>query len=133
MSGSRYSHQRELIYEQLAGSREHPSAEQIYQTLKPENPSLSLGTVYRNLNRLAEEGRAVRMPFSTDRYDACTVSHPHFYCEHCGRLYDLEIDLDSESEKAVRKLGYRVERCDMIFRGVCPRCQEQAGEDRAEP
>ena len=130
MSGSRYSHQREIIYEQLSQSREHPSAEQIYQALKPKNPSLSLGTVYRNLNRLAEEGRAVRMPFSTDRYDGCTIPHPHFYCERCGRLYDLEFVLESNPEEAVKKLGYQVERFDMIFRGVCPQCQRSArGEE----
>ena len=55
MSGKRYSRQRELIFETLKGTDRHPTAEMVYQWLKPENPNLSLGTVYRNLNLLAEE------------------------------------------------------------------------------
>ena len=60
MNGKRYSRQRELIYEAVLGSDQHPTAEMVFQWLKPENPSLSLGTVYRNLNLLTEEeiGRA---------------------------------------------------------------------------
>ena len=63
MTGKRYSKQRELIYQCLMATHEHPTAEMLYQWLKPENPSLSLGTVYRNLNLLADEGLVTRMPF----------------------------------------------------------------------
>ena len=56
MEQKRYSRQRELIYECLQGMKIHPTAEMIYQTLKPEYPKLSLGTVYRNLNQLADWG-----------------------------------------------------------------------------
>ena len=63
MKGKRYSRQRELIFEALKASHEHPTAEMMYQWLKPENPNLSLGTVYRNLNLLADEGAIVRWRF----------------------------------------------------------------------
>lgn len=63
MPVKRYSRQRELIYRALLASKAHPTADMVYQMLKPENPNLSLGTVYRNLNLLAEEGIVVRMPF----------------------------------------------------------------------
>ena len=63
MNGKRYSRQRELIYETLKHTKEHPTAEMLYQWLKPENPNLSLGTVYRNLNLLADEGSITRMAF----------------------------------------------------------------------
>ena len=53
MSGKRYSRQRELIYQCLLHTNQHPTAEMIYSWLKPENPNLSLGTVYRNLNLLS--------------------------------------------------------------------------------
>ena len=55
MAGKRYSRQRELIYEAVKGSKEHPTAEMVFQWLKPENPGLSLGTVYRNLSLLSQE------------------------------------------------------------------------------
>ena len=60
MAGKRYSRQREMIYRAVVGSKEHPTAEMVYQWLKPANPNLSLGTVYRNLNLLAEEGILIR-------------------------------------------------------------------------
>ena len=72
MNGKRYSRQRELIYEALRQTEQHPTAEMIYQWLKPANPSLSLGTVYRNLNLLADEGAIRRMAFPVERYDAKT-------------------------------------------------------------
>ena len=56
MNGKRYSRQRELIYEALRQTEQHPTAEMIYQWLKPANPSLSLGTVYRNLALLSDLG-----------------------------------------------------------------------------
>lgn len=84
MSGKRYSRQRELIYQCLLHTDQHPTAEMIYSWLKPENPNLSLGTVYRNLNLLSEEGIIVRMPFPVERYDAVKEPHPHFRCRKCG-------------------------------------------------
>ena len=66
MAAKRYSRQRELIYQALRDTKEHPTADMIYQALRPEHPTLSLGTVYRNLNVLSSDGRIVRMPFSVD-------------------------------------------------------------------
>lgn len=124
MAGKRYSRQRELIYQAVMGSREHPTAEMVYQWLKPANPNLSLGTVYRNLNLLAEEGVLIRMPFPVERYDAVTAPHSHLRCESCGRVMDLELPydeaLDAAAEAAVP--GMEVHRHDMVFHGVCPRC-----------
>ena len=74
MNGKRYSRQRELIFEALKHTTEHPTAEMVYQWLKPENPNLSLGTVYRNLNLLADEGRITRMAFPVEPYSSVSVS-----------------------------------------------------------
>ena len=48
----RFSHQRERIYQTVLERRDHPTAEMVYQQLKPEMPRLSLGTVYRNLQQM---------------------------------------------------------------------------------
>ena len=127
MTGKRYSKQRELIYQCLLASREHPTAEMLYQQLKPENPSLSLGTVYRNLNLLAEQGIIIRMPFPIERYDAYTEPHPHSRCRVCGSVYDLEgVDYDRDlDEKAVVLSGHQVERHDLVFTGVCTHCAQR--------
>ena len=78
----RHSHQRERILEYLCQSQEHPSAEQVYQDLRPEIPGLSLGTVYRNLQALVTEGkvRKIDMPQGGARYDRVEDDHAHFVC-----------------------------------------------------
>ncbi len=127
MPGKRYSRQRELIYQAVLGSREHPTAEMVYQWLKPANPNLSLGTVYRNLNLLAEEGLLIRMPFLADRYDGDTHPHTHFLCESCGRLLDMELEYDVELDvaAAASEPGLRIHGHSLTFRGLCPQCAEK--------
>ena len=124
MNGKRYSRQRELIFEALKHTKEHPTAEMVYQWLKPENPSLSLGTVYRNLNLLAEEGAITRMPFPVERYDADTHPHPHFCCDECGSVYDLDLLYDpTVDEKARQASGHDVTGHQVTFHGVCVQCR----------
>ena len=131
MAGKRYSRQRELIYQAVRGSKEHPTAEMVYQWLKPDNPNLSLGTVYRTLTLLAEVGILTRMPFPVERYDADTSLHTHFRCAGCGRVFDLEgfdqraaymSGMDAVAEATAP--GFRVDRHDLTFTGLCPQCQE---------
>lgn len=128
MSGKRYSRQRELIYEAVRGTDQHPTAEMVYQWLKGENPNLSLGTVYRNLNLLSEEGLLVRMPFPVERYDACTEPHSHLRCECCGGVFDLELPYDPAMDAAAEKgePGAEIRRHDLVFYGTCAACR--AGE-----
>ena len=124
MNGKRHSRQRELIFETLQHTHEHPTAEMLYRWLKPENPSLSLGTVYRNLNLLAEEGVITRMPFPVERYDANTEPHPHFRCRKCGAVYDLEgLEYDASLDEKIGVLsGHQVDRHEMVFSGICTHC-----------
>ena len=124
MTAKRYSKQRELIYQCLMDTREHPTAEMLYHWLKPENPSLSLGTVYRNLNLLADEGLITRMPFPIERYDANTRPHSHFRCRKCGAVYDLEgVEYDAALNEKVGVLsGHQVDRHDLVFSGICTHC-----------
>ena len=124
MTRKRYSKQRELIYQCLMDTREHPTAEMLYHWLKPENPSLSLGTVYRNLNLLADEGLITRMPFPIERYDANTRPHSHFRCRKCGAVYDLEgVEYDAALDEKVGVLnGHQVDRHDLVFSGICTHC-----------
>ena len=124
MNGKRYSRQRELIYQTLCGTDEHPTAEMVYRWLKPENPSLSLGTVYRNLNLLADEGVIRRMAFPVERYDARTAPHPHFCCDRCGGVYDLDLPYDPELDRqALRASGFSVTEHELTFHGLCEGCQ----------
>lgn len=125
MNGKRYSRQRELIYEALRQTEQHPTAEMIYQRLKPANPSLSLGTVYRNLNLLADEGAIRRMAFPVERYDAKTMPHPHFCCDQCGAVYDLHLPYDAELDRqALLASGHDVTGHEVVFHGICTKCKQ---------
>ena len=125
MNGKRYSRQRELIYEALRQTEQHPTAEMIYQWLKPANPSLSLGTVYRNLNLLADEGAIRRMAFPVERYDAKAMPHPHFCCDQCGAVYDLHLPYDAELDRqALLASGHDVTGHEVVFHGICTKCKQ---------
>lgn len=126
MASTRYSRQRELIYCALQETKEHPTADMIFQALKPENPSLSLGTVYRNLSLLSQEGRIVRMPFPVERYDADTSPHPHFVCTRCGSVRDLDLPYDPELDRAAAQTGHQVSGHTVLFSGVCAQCLRDA-------
>ena len=123
----RHSRQRERIFEYLTQSHEHPSAEMIYQELRPEIPGLSLGTVYRNLKLLEDLGKVRRVTNvqGIERYDAICSDHAHFLCEKCGALLDLPWS-DSTKIRSVLPLedGFTVHKLDITITGLCPNCAE---------
>ncbi len=126
MAARRYSRQREQIYHCVRARCDHPTAEMIYQELKPNSPGLSLGTVYRNLKLLTEEGRLHRLPFAVDRYEANTTPHGHMECLSCGQVVDLEVDAHRLRELFASS-GAResMELLTVIFRGHCTLCKAE--------
>ena len=130
MPATRYSHQREMIYNEVCSRRDHPTAEMVFAALRPENPSLSLGTVYRNLNLLAREGRLAQLPFPVERYDGEQRPHTHFCCRSCGQVMDFEeFDRQAaylgqmEETVAAAQPDFAVERHELVFYGLCPHCK----------
>ena len=120
----RHSRQRERIYEYLTQTHEHPSAETVYNDLRPEIPGLSLGTVYRNLKLLEDLGKVRRVASfqGTERYDAITGDHVHFLCSCCGRIRDLDTPTDAIRNAIALEDGYRPAKLDLTITGLCPDC-----------
>lgn len=122
----RNSKKRQAIYDALKVTVKHPSAEQIYELLKPEIPDLSLGTVYRNLGVLLDEGLIVSVGKidGEERFDANTNRHAHFICSRCGAVMDVMLDgLECPDYKTVENaLGGRVDYHSLSFTGVCKNC-----------
>jgi Fur family peroxide stress response transcriptional regulator len=117
--------QRERILELLRGADSHPTANWIHETLRPEFPRLSLGTVYRNLEVLVSEGlvKEVPTPGSAARYDGNPEPHHHFVCDRCGGIDDLQIRITESLEARVRrKYGLRPRRFQIDFYGLCRAC-----------
>lgn len=122
----RNSKKRQAIYDALKETVKHPSAEQIYEYLKPEFPDLSLGTVYRNLGILIDEGQIVSVGKidGEERFDSKTFQHAHFICSECGAVIDVMLKgADMPDCKSVENsLGGRVDNCSLSFTGVCKNC-----------
>lgn len=125
MAVIKYSKQREAIKTFLASTKEHPTADQVYMHVREEFPNISLGTVYRNLNLLAELGEVVKIttPDGADRFDGCTRPHYHVLCVKCGRLTNLETaELMPFNEMAGKHFSGKIHSHDAMFFGVCEKC-----------
>lgn len=117
--------QAALIYEAVNRLQCHATAEEIYQEVIREHPTVSRATVYRNLNRLAQEGRIrkLELPTGPDRFDHLCHQHYHVRCEKCGRIFDVDMDCIPDLEKNIRNSnGFQFTGHDILFRGICPEC-----------
>jgi Fur family transcriptional regulator, peroxide stress response regulator len=125
----RRSRQKDAILRVLSSTDSHPTAEWVYEQVKKEIPGLSLGTVYRNLKLLRENGSIRELEFTGEqgRFDGNIHHHDHFRCEICGKILDLG-DLVDESidEKVARKLGARVTGHRLEISGICRDCRKSA-------
>ena len=122
-----YSKQGEQIYETLLNNVVHPSAEYIYDILRQANSNISLATVYRNLNKMAQIGRIKKINGLEDRahFDHNTFEHYHFICRKCGRIYDIPCDIAPDIiKKAQEETGFKIASHDIVFNGICRECSE---------
>ena len=120
----RHSDVRDKIYEYLCGTKAHPSANMIYNDLKPSIPKLSLGTVYTNLKLFEDLGQVIRVANVNgfERYDADTSEHVHFVCDECGAVIDI-MDADSKKAKKACQAGQaKIKNIQIVLHGTCERC-----------
>lgn len=120
------SKQRTLIETTVKHSKTHPNADEIYNLLKPTNPKLSLGTVYRNLNLLVGLGIINKLVITTDsdRFDAKTSSHSHFICEQCGKIMDIDTPISKQLlGDIVKQTDIIISSCQLIINGKCKQCK----------
>lgn len=125
----RYSKQRETIYSILCNTTAHPSVDDIYHQAREIIPDISLGTVYRNLNLLAEQKRIIRLDVN-DRahYDARVTRHFHFVCKECGEISDLFIDdeiIESFISNVEKMSKNKVDDIDLMITGICKKCNKE--------
>lgn len=120
----RNTKQLELIWDAVKNETSHPTADQIYERVRKQSPNISLGTVYRNLQKLvADERLQVLTLGRSQHFDPVVQRHQHFICESCGRVYDVFVD-DAE-EIVPAKLpdeGFTVTSHQLAFYGACKRC-----------
>lgn len=126
----RYSKQRETIYQVLKEDNSHPNVDTIYMNVKKIIPDISLGTVYRNLNLLADHKQILRLDVGDGviHYDARIDPHFHFVCDECSQIYDMMIDEDLISsfiDKVAELCHHQITSAEIIFHGVCHHCSQK--------
>lgn len=126
--------QQKIIAGQLAklhGS--HPTADEVYRSMKDEYPSISRATVYRNLNKMSDNGQAlkVRVSSGADHFDDTLRPHYHVVCAKCGRVDDVEVDLPSSVTESLDKAtapGFTITGYELLFCGLCSACAQERQE-----
>lgn len=125
----RNTNQRKIIYDIIKNTDTHPTADWIYEKARTYIPNISLGTVYRNLKILQEEGLIIEINDGRQsRFDARTDRHYHFRCVKCERIYDIDLDMMNINVdlKYLSKKGFKIDKVNIDIEGICPKCVKGA-------
>lgn len=123
--GVKPSYQRTRIFEYLINNLNHPTVDEIYQSLSPQIPTLSKTTVYNTLKAFIEAHlvRMVNIEENEARYDVDLHTHGHFKCEQCGHIYDFDLELNEFKNDFLKR--FLVKEKNIHFQGICDRCLEK--------
>jgi Fur family peroxide stress response transcriptional regulator len=119
--------QRLKILQELKKRKDHPTAEMIYREVSKDLPSITLATVYRNLNLLAELGQIQRFEINKEyHFDAHNENHQHLVCECCGFIDDIEEKkITDYALKNMIKKDFQVSKVNITYYGLCKKCKEK--------
>lgn len=130
---TRMTRQRAVILEELRKTKSHPTADELYGMVRQRLPRISLGTVYRNLDFLADNGtiRRLEASGSTKRFDGDISAHQHVRCVSCGRIGDVMPPMPEPSVEGLDVPGFRtVYSARVEFDGLCEECAALAAAGR---
>ena len=117
---------RSLVLAAVNRLQNHATADEIYEDVANDNPTVSRGTVYRNLKQLSDAGeiRKLEVPGGADRYDHLCHNHYHARCLKCRRVFDVDMDcIDNLAAATGDTHGFEISGHDIMFKGVCPDCR----------
>lgn len=103
----------------------HATADEVYETVSQKMPSISKGTVYRNLNQLVQTGQIARVqiPGGADYFDKTITDHTHARCVKCGRIDDVKASDLNLSNQVNSVNGFQILGYTLLFDGLCPDCR----------
>lgn len=121
----RKSRQRDIIEKELRKLNTHPTAAELYEIVRDIIPKISLGTVYRNLEQLAESGAIQKLENGpSTRFDGEVMPHNHIRCINCDKVADVhDIQVHSPVDKYDTLSGYKVVGFSVEILGLCPDCK----------
>ena len=120
--------QRLVILQELRKVYNHPSADEVFETVRKVLPHISLGTVYRNLEILSELGeiRKIEISGKLKRFDGNITPHYHLRCLDCQRIDDVPEHIHFNFTRSLDEAtGYAITDHRLEFMGLCPECSEQ--------
>ena len=122
-----FTFQRQVIYEAVVDSREHPTPELIYEQVRQRIPSISLGTVYKNVKTFLDSGilKEVTLHHGSLRLEANMTPHHHFVCSSCRAIYDIAQGAVEPVQYSTGEVpaGFLIESWRVEFAGLCKTCQ----------
>lgn len=125
MDSKRKTIQRQLILDAVKELDIHSTAEQVYEHVVKQHPSISRATVYRNLGQMAETGELINIGnfYGAAHYDHNLHHHYHVICEECKRIFDVEGDFSDIGKRIKGVKGFVITTCNISFKGLCPDCK----------
>lgn len=124
--------QNSLVCEAVLRLACHATAEEVFEEVARGHPTISRGAVYRNLQKLCEDGEIARreIPGSADRFDHIAGDHYHAVCSICGKVFDVDMEYKADLENEIKDAhGFVIDRHDIIFRGTCAKCSASRQKD----
>jgi len=129
-SGLRSTRQRHHVYDVLLQKRDHPTAEEVFVRAKQEMPDISLATVYNCLDTLVQCDlvKQVNLDRAPTRYCPNMGEHCHFYCDQCGRAFDIDLPGGRSAAEVQMPKGFKATRYEISIRGTCPECASKTAK-----
>lgn len=126
-SGFRRTRQRQEVFEVVAESHDHPTADEIFDRAKKKMPEISFATVYNCLSVLVGCGliRQVTLDRSPTRFCPNMRDHCHFFCDDCGHITDIDLPSRETVSGVPLPRGFEISSFDLSLRGICPLCAER--------
>ncbi len=124
--------QKMKILEHLKSVKTHPTAEMVYNVVKKDIPSITLATVYRNLNCLSEDGKIVKLEINGEfRFDADMGKHQHCVCKKCGKILDVfQKEISEYALKKIKSTDFVPSGVQVIFYGNCKHENKRAKNNK---
>ena len=103
----------------------HISIENLYDVMLKKFNSISLATIYKNINLMLEASfiQEVKIPNEKSVYELTKDTHSHIVCDSCGEIMDIELNLESIMSNAAQTSSYKINKSALIFSGTCKNCQ----------
>ncbi|OIP53778.1 MAG: transcriptional repressor [Helicobacteraceae bacterium CG2_30_36_10] len=103
----------------------HISIESLYAVMIEKFTSISLATIYKNINLMVENSfiQEVKIPHAKSVYELTKDTHSHIVCEKCGKVNDVSLDLSTIIDNATKQSNFKIDKTDLVLSGVCKGCQ----------